>query len=84
MTNDQMKANRFGRWYTARKRASAIVEHLINGGVVMVCTALSATQLDNPKHATMIKGTKTGLYIQRGKKWECIDYCSIKFYGSIT
>ena len=79
MTNDDMKQNRFGRWYTARKNAAEIKNHLKSGGIVMNANYLKAYQLDS-RHVDMIKGTKTGLYMQSGKKWVCIDGCSVKMY----
>ncbi len=79
MTNDQMKPNRFGKWHIAKKQAKEINDHLLSGGVVMIANYLKATQLEK-KHAGMVKGTKSGLYMQRGKNWVCIDGCSIKLY----
>ena len=79
MSNDEMKANRYRRWYVARKQAAEIIMHLNNGGIVMIGNHLKAWQLDK-RHVSMIKATKTGLYMQRGKNWDCIDGCSIKLY----
>lgn len=81
MSNDQMKANRFGRWHIARKQATEIIKHLNNGGTVMITNYLKAYQLDK-RHTSMIKGTKSGLYMQRGKNWVCIDGCSIRLFTS--
>ena len=63
----------------ARKaRFDSIVEHLSTGGDVMICTYAKAIQFQ-PKHVKMFKVNNSGLYMQRGKKWDCIDGAAIRF-----
>lgn len=79
MTNDQMTANRYLRWYQARRKLAAIQQALQDGCTIMVSTHLKATQY-TAKHADMFKATRTGLFVKRGKHWDCIDYCKITVY----
>lgn len=82
MTNDQMKANRFLRLYQARQKLQAITDHLSIGGQVLIATYTRATAY-SAKHAAMFKATKSGLYVQRGKQWDCIDHCAIRFSKTV-
>ena len=72
--------NYYGRWHTARKAFVKIQSTLNTGGVVMVATYTKATQYDKLSHSALFKATPNGLYALHGKKWVCIDGCSIKFY----
>jgi hypothetical protein len=76
MTNEQMKAGRFAKWHLARRKAKFIADHLAAGRTVYIATSLRITKL-SAKHADMIKATKGGLFMQAGKRWDCIDYCQI-------
>ena len=57
-----------------------IKNHFDKGGCVQVCTAYKAW-LFKPKHKDMFKLSKDekSLYMQRGKNWDCINYCAIQF-----
>lgn len=79
MTNDQMIANRFGRWAKARKLVKYIQSNLEAGNVVVIATHTRAVQYKNV-HVGMFKATRTGAYVQRGKHWDCIDYCAVKAF----
>jgi hypothetical protein len=48
------------------------------GNVVQVTTYLKSTVYEH-KHAGMFKATNTGLYVQRGKRWDDISRTSIRF-----
>ena len=64
---------------TAREKLEAIQSHLATpGNKVLIATALKATMYGN-KHVAMFKATDRNLFVQRGKHWDCIDYCSIRF-----
>lgn len=78
MDNHQMKPNRYLRWAKARKMVGDIQAHLSSGGKVLVGTATRHTIYDN-RHVDMFRATRTGAFAQRGKKWECIDFCGIQF-----
>jgi len=80
MTNDQMKAGRFLRFYKARRRINFIRENLAAGNIVQITTSLKAVRY-NKKHIDMFKATKTGAYVQRGKAWDCIDYCDVRAFA---
>jgi hypothetical protein len=77
MTNEQMKANRFARWANARAKIAFILSNLNSGHKVAVCTQTRAV-VYSAKHVEMFKATKSGAYVQRGKGWDCIDFCGIK------
>lgn len=78
MTNDDMKPGRFLRWQQARRTAAKIVSHLESGGRVVIGTYTRAT-IYSRRHATLFRATPSGLYVQSGKHWNCIDYCAISF-----
>lgn len=64
---------------TATEKLAKIQAHLaVKGNKVMVATALRATVYSS-KHVGMFKATANGLLVQRGKAWDCIDYCAIRF-----
>lgn len=77
MNNTQMKAGRFYKWAKARKQIAFIVSNLNAGNEVAICTQTRATVF-KAKHVNMFKATKSGAYVQRGKSWDCIDFCGIK------
>lgn len=84
MTNDQMKANRFRRIFVARKKLAWINERIEEGRTVFVSTYGKHTKITaknvaafKAAGAEMFQATKTGLYIARGRNWDCIDYCKI-------
>jgi polygalacturonase len=57
----------------------AIQEHLsVPGNKVMVATHLKAT-VYSAAHVSMFRANADGLFVQRGRYWDCIDYCAIKF-----
>ena len=76
LTNEQMKPNRFLRWHKARKKIAAIKAHLSQGHTVQIGTMTHATNY-KAKHIDMFKATRSGAYVQRGKSWDCIDFCKI-------
>ena len=78
LSNDQMKANRYLRWHQARQQHARITRHLARGGKIAVCTYTRTTVYDD-RHAEMFSATKAGVYVRRGKGWDCIDYCAIRF-----
>jgi hypothetical protein len=78
MTNDQMKPGRFLRWQQARRTAAKIAAHLTSGGRVLVGTYTRAIVYSG-KHVDLFRATSSGLYVRKGKHWECIDYCAIRF-----
>jgi hypothetical protein len=78
MTNDEMKPNRYLRWHKARRLVAKINNHLANGGHVGIGSYTRPT-LYGPKCAGMFKATRTGAYVQRGKRFDCIDFSPIGF-----
>jgi len=76
MSNADMKPRRFLRWHKARKRIAYIVDNLNAGRTVYLVTYGRAIKL-TAKHVGILKATKTGAYIQMGKRWDCIDGCGI-------
>jgi hypothetical protein len=78
LTNEQMRQDRYGRWYRARRLVARIQETLNAGGCVVIATCTQARQYD-VRSVDSFKATKTGAYVKRGKSWDCIDYCGIRF-----
>jgi hypothetical protein len=76
LTNSQMVANRFGRWALARRKLAWITTQVNSGKTVYVATYTKITAI-KAKHLPQVKATKTGLYIQHGRKWLNADYCKI-------
>lgn len=79
MSNDKMKAGRFLRLFKAKRKLAFIQANLAAGRTIAVCTACKITKY-SAKHADMFRATKSGLYVQHGKGWDCIDYCEIKAF----
>ncbi len=65
---------------TAIQKLAKIQSHLTadKSNRVVIATAYRST-VCAPKHAGMFRATEQNLYIQRGKSWDCIDYCAIRF-----
>lgn len=80
LTNSEMKAGRFARWALARRKLAFIRSNIEAGRTVQVANYLHAYRLTS-KHVEMVKATKSGLYLQRGKRWDCIDGCSIRAFA---
>jgi hypothetical protein len=79
-TNDQMKANRFANWHANRVLVSKINAALEAGKIVQLTTYTHASRYTK-KHIGMFKATKSGAYVQRGKKWDCINGCKVTAYS---
>ncbi len=77
LSNDQMKANRYGRWAVARKLIRHIVTNLEAGNDVYLCTYTKATRYQR-KHAAMFKANRNGAWVQRGKSWVCINFTPVR------
>ena len=73
-----MKPGRFLRWQRARRTAAEIAAHLAAGGKVVVGTHTRATVYGR-RHAALFRATRSGLYVRSGRRWDCIDYCAIRF-----
>lgn len=61
---------------TADKKLAFIQEHLAAGRNVYIQTCTRITKLSR-KHAGMVKVSGNSIYMQAGKRWDCIDYCQI-------
>jgi len=55
-----------------------IVDHLAENGIVQVTTYLKST-LYEKKHLSLFSANEAGVYVQRGKKRDCISNCGIRF-----
>lgn len=78
LTNAQMIPSRFARMAKARRLRRKIEETLARGGVVQVATQTKYTNY-HPKHAHLFKYGRFSTYVARGKNWDCIDFCQIRF-----
>ena len=61
---------------TAQAKSDFIKTHLSAGRQIFIQTALRTWKLSR-KHADMIKVSGESIYMQNGKRWDCIDYCKI-------
>jgi hypothetical protein len=64
--------------FNAPKLLADIQAHLRSGGSVMIATYTKATVYE-PKHLSAFTGNAKDVFVQRGKRKECINYCAIKF-----
>ena len=63
---------------TRQEKYDKIIETLKADGAMIVATHTKATQYGQ-KHLSMFRLTADGLYVQRGKHWDCIDGCALRF-----
>lgn len=77
MKNSEMKAGRFAKWAKARRRLAAINAAFDAGRTVQVVTSMRVTNYA-PKHRAMFVATRSGLFVQSGKKFLCLDFTTIK------
>lgn len=61
---------------TAAEKLNWIIDKLDKGMTVYFTTHLRSVAV-KAKHKSMLKATSKSLYIQRGKSWDCVDYCKI-------
>jgi hypothetical protein len=80
MTNEQMKAGRFLKLAKARRMFRFITSNLEAGNSVSLTTATRSTNY-KAKHKDMFKLAGASVYVQRGKNWDCIDYCRVTAFG---
>ena len=79
LTNDQMKPGRFAKLARGRRLYRQMVATWDRGGFVRIGTATRYSDL-RAKHREMVKLAPTGsLFMQRGKRWDCIDFCNFQF-----
>ena len=76
MTNSEMKAGRYARWHLARRKLAWIAQQTAAGRTVYLTTYTRSTAVKT-KHLDMLRATKSGLLLKRGKAWDCIDGCQI-------
>lgn len=75
LTNDQMKPNRYGIMMKYKRMYEAICEIYKSGRKVMIATHTKATIYPS---LDWFKLGKTGVYVKRGKNWDCINFSAIK------
>ncbi len=63
---------------TATERLDRITKHLNAGGKVMAVTYTKATMYDK-RHVSMFRVSGNDLLVQRGKKWDCLNFTPIRF-----
>jgi len=51
-----------------------------HGADVITCTYGKATYY-SAKHADLFRVRKSGLYVQRGKSWDCLNFTNLKSYS---
>ncbi len=76
LPNSKMIANRFARFADARRKVAWIHKMLADGKSVMVSTYTKSTCY-TAKHAGMFRASKSGAFVQTGRRWDCIDFCKL-------
>lgn len=77
--NSAMKANRFAKLAKGRGLMKRMAKCWDHGGFVRIGTCTRYTDL-KPKHRDMVSMGKSGsVYLQRGKGWDCLDFCTFQF-----
>lgn len=61
---------------SAEKKLAWILDRLSEGRTVYITTALRSTAFKQ-RHKDMLRVKGDSLYMQRGKNWDCVDYCKI-------
>ena len=77
MTNAEMTPYRFQIRYKHKKIYNWIMARFDEGKTVYVSTYVRCTKY-KPKHRDMFQLADTGVFVQRGKSWECISLCSFE------
>jgi hypothetical protein len=72
MNNSNMIPRRFLNWQTHRRAHAFIVAQVAAGRTVYITNALYSIRV-NAKTVGMVKATKTGLYVQKRNRWECVN-----------
>ena len=79
LSNNEMKKGRFAKLARGRRIIRRMNACCDKGGVVRVSTTLKYTDFKS-KHRELIEMGKSGsLYMRRGKRADCIDFCRIQF-----
>lgn len=63
---------------TAQEKLAKIQAHLAAGGQVMTVTYTKAT-IYHKKHMAMFTATEKDLFVQSGKRKDCLNFTPIKF-----
>jgi hypothetical protein len=65
---------------TAAAKLEWIKAHLASSHTIQITTYLRATRY-TAKHADMFRLDGNALVVQRGRHWDCIDYCKISAFA---
>lgn len=75
MTNAQMTPNRFLRMMENKKLYTRIISEIEKGLAIQITTYTRSTIYTE---GGQFKLGKTGVYVQRGKHWDCINGASVR------
>jgi hypothetical protein len=79
LTNDQMRPNRWAKLAKGRKIYRRMHACWDAGGYVRIGTATRYSDY-KPAHRDLIELGKSGsLHARRGKRADCIDFCTFQF-----
>lgn len=67
---------------TNLEKFTKICEHLNAGRTVQFCTSMVVIPV-NKKHLDngMIKMQGNSIVIQKGRRWDCVDYCAVRVFA---
>lgn len=75
MDNEKMTSNRFLRMMENKKLYTSIISELDKGLTIQITTYTKSSLYNKP---SQFKWGKSGVYVQRGKNWDCINGASIR------
>jgi hypothetical protein len=79
LANHEMKAGRYAKLAKGRKLFARMNDCWNAGGFVRIGTATRYSDL-KAKHRDLVTIGKSGsLYVQHGKRRDCIDFCNFQF-----
>ena len=79
LTNEQMKPGRFAKLARGRRIFRKMTAVWDAGGVVWLSTMTRRTKIAAKHRACVKMDTAGSLYVQAGKRWDCIDFCGIGY-----
>jgi len=79
LTNDQMVPNRYAKLARGRRLMRRMQACWDAGGFVRIGTATRYTDYTVAYSYLIELGKSGSLYVRRGKRADCIDFCSFQF-----
>lgn len=75
MKNSEMRENRFASALRYKRMYESILSAIANGCQIQTMTQTHVKTYTKP---SQFKWNMTGLYVQSGKNWSCINYTKVR------